>query len=141
MGQYHKVVNLAKKEYIHAHKIGVGLKLWEQVGFEGSTADVLFFLLASSSGRGGGDVETKIPGILGRWAGDQVAVLGDYSEPDDIPGIDAKAVYKKCRDVSEGGDDSYTDISDLLVPFINEQFDTKLDVTHEGWRQRDGKKW
>jgi hypothetical protein len=137
MGQYHKVVNLTKKEYVYAHKIGVGLKLWEQVGFAGSTADVLFFLLASSSGRGGGDVETEIPDILGRWAGDQVAVLGDYSEPDDIPGIDAKAIYKQC---GEDGDGSYTDIADILVPFINEQFDTKLDTTHKGWRNRNGEK-
>ena len=32
MGQYHKVYNLDKKEFIHAHKIGIGLKLTEQCG-------------------------------------------------------------------------------------------------------------
>ena len=31
MGQYHKVYNLDRKEFIHPHKIDCGLKLVEQM--------------------------------------------------------------------------------------------------------------
>ena len=81
MGQYHKVYNVDKKEMLHAHKLGLGLKLMEQVGFSRSTADILFFLLANSDGRGGGDAD-KHP-LIGRWAGDRIVVQGDYAEPGD----------------------------------------------------------
>jgi hypothetical protein len=81
MGQYHKVYNLDRKEFIHPHKIDCGLKLVEQMGFRGSTADALFLLVANSNGRGGGDVNDHP--MIGRWAGDRVVVQGDYSEVND----------------------------------------------------------
>ena len=42
MGQYHKLYNVTRKEFVHPHKIGNGLKLTEQCGFPGSTASALF---------------------------------------------------------------------------------------------------
>ena len=51
MGQYHKVYNIDRKEFIHPHRINCGLKLVEQMGFRGSTADALFLLVANSNGR------------------------------------------------------------------------------------------
>lgn len=81
MGQYHKVYNKTKNECLNAHKFGQGLKLVEQIGFEGSVADVLFLLLANSNGRGGGDF--KDHEIIGRWAGDEIVVQGDYAEEGD----------------------------------------------------------
>jgi hypothetical protein len=109
MGQYHKAVNLDKKEYIHGHDIDCGLKLLEQVGFRGSTADALFLLMACSNGRGGGDV--AIHPVIGRWAGDRVAVIGDYAVSDDVPGIDAEKVY------SDLGD-KYLNISEMVLEMI-----------------------
>ena len=53
-------------------------KTVEQMGFQGSTADALFLLVANSNGRGGGDVEDH--DMVGRWAGDRIVVQGDYSE-------------------------------------------------------------
>ena len=91
MGQYHTLVNLTKQEYIEPHDIGNGLKLAEQVGWEGSTSSALFLLLACSNGRGGGDVPHHA--LVGHWAGDKIAVIGDYSEDDDIEGCDAKNIY------------------------------------------------
>jgi hypothetical protein len=43
MGQYHVVVNLTKREFIHPHKLGSGLKLWEQIasGANGGTGAAL----------------------------------------------------------------------------------------------------
>ena len=81
MGQYHQVYNVTKKECLHAHKLGQGLKLCEQIGFEGSVADILFLLLANSNGRGGGDFSDHE--LVGKWAGDHIVVQGDYAEESD----------------------------------------------------------
>jgi hypothetical protein len=99
MGQYHYIVNITKRQFIHPHKIGSGLKLIEQIGWEASPSTALFFLLACSNGRGGGDV-AEHP-LVGSWSGDQIAVVGDYSTSSDIPGHDANQIY---RAISGDGD-------------------------------------
>lgn len=81
MGQYHKLYNLDKKEYVHGHRLDNGLKLMEQCGFDKSTSTGLWLLLANSNGRGGGDAREHP--MVGRWAGDRIVVQGDYAEPND----------------------------------------------------------
>ena len=123
MGQYHVVVNLTKREFIHPHKLGSGLKLWEQIanGANGGTGAALLVLLAASNGRGGGDLDVEDnwhgpervfprdnaqPGpmpetyseiakrTVGRWAGDQIAVVGDYAKDGDLPPeFEAEDIY------------------------------------------------
>ena len=80
MGQYHKLINITKKEYIVGHDIGINLKHYEQIGFEGSMADVLYCLMIAQGDdkRGGGDVSGHK--LIGHWTGDQVAIVGDYYE-------------------------------------------------------------
>ena len=94
MGQYHYLVNLDKKQFVHPHQIANGMKIAEQIGWEYSTATVLVMLLASSSkdcGRGGGDFRAK-HSLIGSWAGDRIAFIGDYAESSDIPGSDAALI-------------------------------------------------
>lgn len=83
MGQYHKVYNIDKREFIHAHRIDNGLKLLEQCGpgDTPTTSDAVWLLLSNSNGRGGGDAP-KHP-MVGRWAGDRLVVQGDYAEDSD----------------------------------------------------------
>lgn len=102
MGQYHKAYNIDKREFIRPHHVGLGLKLMEQVGFEKSTVDSVFFLLANSNGRGGGDAK-KHP-LIGHLAGDRIVVQGDYAEPDD-PGY-----------LEDTGD--FTNISDQVMDML-----------------------
>lgn len=104
MGQYHKLYNLDKREYVHPHRIDNGLKLMEQVGQEKSTASALLLLVANSNGRGGGDAG-KHP-MIGRWAGDRVLVQGDYAEPTD-------AAFLSEEDLASFVDIS-ADVSDML---------------------------
>lgn len=93
MGQYHLTCNFTKREFLHPHDLGLGLKQLEQVGFDGSTGDILVMLLSCSNERGGGDF-TDVNGLLGRWAGDQIAVVGDYAEDSDMePFFHAGQVY------------------------------------------------
>lgn len=97
MGQYHKLYNLDKKEYVHAHRIGNGLKLMEQVGWPRSTSTALFLLIANSNGRGGGDA-ARHP-MIGRWAGDRILVQGDYAGPND-PAYTPEETLEQFTDIS-----------------------------------------
>jgi hypothetical protein len=99
MGQYHYLVNLDKKQVVHPHQVGNGQKLREQVGGPYSTATVLVMLLAASSkggGRGGGDFHAEHP-LVGSWAGDRIAFIGDYALLEDIPDFDAPLIYEQCK--------------------------------------------
>ena len=99
MGQYHFLINLDKKQVIHPHQIGNGLKLTEQIGWDYSTATVLVMLLAASSregGRGGGDFNANHP-LIGSWAGDRITFLGNYATANDVPSFDAPLVYQQCK--------------------------------------------
>lgn len=83
MGQYHILVNIDKKEYVSPWDIGGMGKHWEQVGYEKSMADTLYVLSIAQGNerRGGGDICGHE--LVGRWAGDRCAIVGDYFESDD----------------------------------------------------------
>lgn len=151
MGQYHYLVNLDKKQVVHPHQIGNGLKLREQVGWEYCTATALVMLLASASkdgGRGGGDFRCGHP-LVGSWAGDRIAFVGDYAEADDIPGVNAQDVYAACSwathhevgDPPPEGDEqkkaafeaeSWTDISTKVREMMCAEFDIRYEGG-DGW--------
>jgi len=105
MGQYHKTVSLTKREFINPHSLGCGLKLVEQIDTKAGVPTALMVLLACSNDRGGGDLDTFhgtplaeiAQEVIGRWAGDRVAVVGDYAKrPDLDPGDDADLIYLLC---------------------------------------------
>jgi hypothetical protein len=112
MGQYHCVYNLDKKEMLHPHHMGHGLKLLEW-GTGGAVVCGLALLLSNSNGRGGGDLyisrefdsksmkskpltgtkkamQAAIDAVSGRWAGDRIVVQGDYAEKGDAAFISEK---------------------------------------------------
>lgn len=79
MGQYYKIVNVKKKQYLNPHAFGSGLKLME-FGVDGmSVMAGLAILLADGNGRGGGDLNSDNP-IVGSWAGDNIVIAGDYAD-------------------------------------------------------------
>ncbi len=82
MGQYHLTVNLEKKEYLHPHKFGCGLKLVEFS--QGIMMQGLVALLADNNGGGGGDFHASSP-LIGSWAGDPIVVTGDYKAENTYP--------------------------------------------------------
>lgn len=131
MGQYHMPVNLDKKEFLHPHKLGDGLKLWEQAGSSQGTAAAVLILLSASNGRGGGDF--KEHPVIGRWVGDRVAWIGDYAEPEDLPGaFDAEAVAQAVHtDKPAAG---WKDISMLVAKVLEREYGFKF--AGKGWRHR-----
>lgn len=133
MGQYWKIVNLDKKEFVMPHKLGTGLKLWEQLAnHPGSGAALIILCAAMPDARGGGDFDLDsnwhgpertfpehnvTPGpmpeeypvvakrTIGRWAGDRIALVGDYGERGDIQGakpMHAGLIYGACLDPEDG---------------------------------------
>ena len=143
MGQYWRAVNLDKHEFLNPHTFDHGAKLWEHLAnHPGVGAALIVLCAAQPSPRGGGDLDmdrnwhgperkdmTKegphVDGYeaiarrtIGRWAGDRIALVGDYAEADDLPKEDASKVYSLCckaedLDSEDGIDpkDLYTDIS------------------------------
>lgn len=150
MGQYHKTVNLDKKEFIHPHKLASGLKLWEQLANSNGPGQALIVLLAHPDHRGGGDFNADselAQKTIGRWRGDRIAIIGDYAEEGDIPGIEGiKHIYHLCADprdvdaeflksLAEDGlseKDLYTDVTDDVCKIIEQELGGKF--TGTGWR-------
>lgn len=94
MGQYHIICNLDKEEYIYPQTFGDGLKLLEFGVSDCGVLTGLTVLLSEQNGRGGGDLSPRtsadperaeflLKEYVGRWAGDRIAVIGDYYERDD----------------------------------------------------------
>lgn len=188
MGQYWILVNLDKKEFIHPHKLGTGLKLWEQLANHPGTGAALIVLCAAMpEPRGGGDFDLEenwhgperdmtlhgtCPGpmppdypavaarTIGRWAGDRIALVGDYAEDSDLPRrFHASRIWGKCverghyeyNDQAEGAfyqrftsgrckyahwvvdkPPEYTDISEDVAAVIEHELGGKY--TGAGWR-------
>jgi hypothetical protein len=79
MGQYYLIVNIDKKQFLHPHKCGDGLKLLEFACGGAGTMTALAVLLADGNSRGGGDLRSTNP-IIGTWAGDRIVIAGDYAD-------------------------------------------------------------
>lgn len=111
MGQYHLVVNADKRQYIHPHRLGDGLKLMEFANSEGGTMTALAILLAVSNGdggRGGGDLRFSSE-VVGSWGGDRIAIVGDYAEDTDLPTTfdpQPSSLYSRCLDAGKLADPS-----------------------------------
>jgi hypothetical protein len=109
MGQYHYVVNLDKKEFLHPHKFNDGLKIREfGCSSDGTMTGLALLLSNSGNGRGGGDFNHgESLDWLGRWAGDRIVIAGDYAKPGDKCESEEpdNTIYGQC----DG--DTYVDIS------------------------------
>lgn len=126
MGQYHVLANLDKQEVVVPHGLGLGLKQYEHNGdYNGTLADAMYILMMTSPARGGGDYPAT--DVSGKWAGDRVVVLGDYTEDSDLPNIpNASKIY--------GQTEFFTDITDLVAKAFEKVFNVK--INGEGWKTR-----
>lgn len=125
LGQYFKIANLDKKEFLHPNCLGGGLKLWEMCASR--YPSILPYLLSSEEIDGTGIQQE--PKYLGRWYGDRIAVVGDYASDN---------LYDEISD-------NYRNISHEVVQefnaFIDEE-DLKL-PTLEDMKQEEkqGERW
>ena len=77
MGQYFRLINLDKREYVDPWDVGGRAKLWEWSA--NNQCRAIPFLLRQSTEGGGGDIQEDYK-IAGRWAGDRIALVGDYDD-------------------------------------------------------------
>jgi hypothetical protein len=168
MGQYWKPVNLDKREFIDPHKLGSGLKLWEQLANDPGVGTALIILTAAQpEPRGGGDLDMQVnwhgserkfpehnttggpmpeeyPAIaartIGRWAGDRIAIVGDYAEDSDLAAEHkASEIYGLCNDEGVKAGTAYTDITNDVCRVIEHELQGKF--VGVGWCEfrREGK--
>jgi hypothetical protein len=141
MGQYWIPVNLDKREFIHPHKLATGLKLREQVWNHPGTPVALFILCAAMpEPRGGGDLDIEgedARTTIGRWAGDRIAIVGDYAEDADLPEspVPASELYGLCHSPEDGGppEGAFTDISEMVCRVIEVEMEGRFQG--DGWRR------
>ncbi|MBF83479.1 MAG: hypothetical protein CL489_03280 [Acidobacteria bacterium] len=109
MGQYHLVANIDRREFLHPHKFGEGFKLME-FGTGRAVPLAMTILLSASNGRGGGDFRGE---GAGRWAGDRIAIIGDYFEEGDVEGLTGRDMADLWSSTVED-DHGWTDISEMV---------------------------
>ena|ERR1700732_505491 len=95
MGQYFIAVNKTKQEVVRSWDIGGLAKLFEWCA--NKEAGIFPYLLRKSNEGGGGDIEIENPQYAGRWAGDEIYLVGDYDES----GLYEKACFDY-RNIAEG---------------------------------------
>jgi hypothetical protein len=141
MGQYHLVVNADKRQFLHAHRLGDGLKLMEFGNSAGGVMTALAILLAVSNGRGGGDLNSESE-IIGSWGGDRIAIVGDYAENQDLPTTfdpEPSTIYGRCLRPGETADPSYA--ADLPT-YRDISADLRKLIESDGmFRFKDGEGW
>ena len=102
MGQYHLVVNLDKREFLMPHKLGSGLKLWEQLAnHHPGTSTASSPSSRCPTGAAAATSTVQFPGVVGRWGGDRIAIVGDYALDTDLdPSLDPQpgTIYYRCID-------------------------------------------
>jgi hypothetical protein len=132
MGQYYRVANITKKQFIHPYKFDDGLKLMEFGASGGGTMMGLAVLLAVGNGRGGGDLHSEDK-IVGSWAGDKIAIIGDYADnfEEDYKGIADtpeayETIYKGAwqaeNDDGEEIEPGWTDISSDVITALGDEY-------------------
>lgn len=110
MGQYYKIVNVKKRQYIKPHTFGDGAKLMEFSMSANGVLAGLAILLADGNGRGGGDLNSENE-IVGSWAGDNIVIAGDYADT----GKFVNAPQQNLYDVAEyEGEDISLKVLDAL---------------------------
>jgi hypothetical protein len=128
MGQYHLLVNSDKKEYVNPRDLGFGAKQLEHVGFIGDLPLAQYWLTICSVNRGGGDfgITAFNEHVLGRWAGDRVFILGDYTEIGDVPKVRSAHTFWKKIHAKES---EWTNISSIVLVALEN--DTNLKELQE----------
>jgi hypothetical protein len=147
MSQQHVICNLDRHEFISPARAGA---------FEGTLRSLdwaltcLSVLLAASNGQGSGDLadgrdvnEPLYAAVSGRWAGDRIAIIGDYwsgaGATDDraLPVTDGpETLY----DIVTGQRDGWTDITEHVCEYLDLDGDLR-NARHEVHSAPSGQTW
>ena len=127
MGQYYKIVNIKKKQYITPHTFGDGSKLMEFSMSANGVLAGLAILLADGNGRGGGDLHSEND-IVGSWSGDNIVIAGDYADTGKFVKEPEQNLYEVA---SSEGEDISIKVLDAL--FDDQYFFSEFRKNRAGW--------
>jgi hypothetical protein len=127
MGQYYKIVNIKKKQYISPYIFGDGSKLMEFSMSANGVLSGLAILLADGNGRGGGDLHSEND-IVGSWAGDNIVIAGDYADTGKFVKEPEQTLYEVA---SSEGEDISIKVLDAL--FDDQYFFSEFRKNRAGW--------
>lgn len=117
MGQYFIAVNTTKREWIHPHRFGDGLKFPELCSSGYGFLAGLATLIKQTN-----DPVDDLP-IVGSWAGDNITLPGDY---------DSRQIYHDAMD-------SYRDVSfDVLAAMVRDPYVRASLLEATEWRRASG---
>jgi len=134
MGQYYKVVNTTKGQYLEPHAFGSGAKLMEFSSDGQSIMQGLAILLADGNNRGGGDLRSDNP-LIGSWAGDNIVIAGDYADEGKfVP----KKNYKETLYIYAG--QNFEDISEEVICCLCEDSWWKQEFYNQ-WKALNFQDW
>ena len=131
MGQYYKIVNIKKKQYITPYTFGDGAKLMEFSMSANGVLAGLAILLADGNGRGGGDLHSEND-IIGSWAGDNIVIAGDYADAGKFVKEPEQTLYEVAS--SEGEDIS---VKVLEALFDDQYFFSEFRKNRAEWSTND----
>ena len=131
MGQYYKIVNIKKKQYISPHTFGDGNKLMEFSMSANGVLAGLAILLADGNGRGGGDLHSEND-IVGSWAGDNIVVAGDYADEGKFVKETSRNLYSVA---GNEGEDISVKVLDAL--FDDQYFFSEFRKNRAEWSTND----
>ena len=116
MGQYFIPVNLDKREFIHPHRFGDGLKFMEMCGSSSGALAALAYLLRQS------DDPVSKHDIVGSWANCRITLVGDY---------DSSKLYETVMD-------EYHDVSFHVFEAMCDDQHMRSDLDERTkWRRRE----
>ena len=127
MGQYYKIVNIKKKQYISPYIFGDGSKLMEFSMSANGVLSGLAILLADGNGRGGGDLHSEND-IVGSWAGDNIVIAGDYADTGKFVKEPEQNLYEVA---SSEGEDISIKVLDAL--FDDSYYFSEFRKNRAGW--------
>jgi hypothetical protein len=125
MGQYHYLVNMDRKEVVHPHDLGAGLKMWEQVANSMTVGAALIALISAKPGNAPADL--GVSPYVGAWAGGRPMEIGDYAENGDLP-----AWQWEIPEAEAYGHDDIQDITKAMAELI--EVGCSVRYFGDGWR-------
>ena len=121
MGQYYVIVNIEKKEFLHPHQFGDGLKLLE---FGCNSCDILtgltILLADENNNRYWWNLKSK-DSIIGSWAGNKIVIAGNYADPDKF-GIKTATKEDPNCNLYDKATKYYKDVSLAVIDVLKENF-------------------
>ncbi|CAM1340937.1 hypothetical protein [Tenacibaculum amylolyticum] len=121
MGQYFKIVNVSKKQFIDIGDLGENNKL----GFIGKGLNgIVLGRLLTSSGKVWGNDFYKVFGdpnsdkiYIGVWAGDKIVIAGDYDDAD-TNGVKTSTFDDSNRNLYDMVESEYENITDDIIKWL-----------------------